>query len=69
MAALFNSPSLPAIPAPPSVPSVGTPSVSTAASDAAAQRATAQGRASTYYTDLQTQRRAQSNAQRTLEMA
>lgn len=69
MAALFNPPQLPAIPAPPPVPTVSTPSVTKAASDAVKKQAQAQGRASTYLTDLTRQRTPQPNAQRALGRA
>ena len=70
MAALFSPPSLPAIPPPPPVPTaISTPSVSKAGSDAVKKQAIAQGRASTYLTNLMDQRTAQPNAQRYLGAA
>lgn len=69
MAALFAAPNLPTPPTPPAPPTISDPAVTKASSDAVDKQAMAQGRASTYLTDLQTQRTAQPNAQRYLGMA
>lgn len=69
MAALFSAPNLPTPPIPPSPPTISDPSVSKAGESAVKKQAMAQGRASTYLTDMQTQRTAQPNAQRYLGMA
>ena len=69
MAALFNPPTIPAVPTLPPMPAVTTPSVQRAAADAVKKQAQAQGRASTYLTDLQTQRTAEPSRQRVLGTA
>ena len=69
MAALFAAPKLPAIPAAPPVPTLSTPAVQQASTDATKQAALMQGRASTYLTDPETQRKPQVNAQRYLGLA
>ena len=66
MGGLFSPPSLPPVSAPPPVPTLDTASVQASASDEVKKRAMAQGRASTYLTETQSQRTAQPSAQRTL---
>jgi len=66
MAALFAAPSLPTVPTPPPAPSISTGTVQQAGAEELKKRQQAQGRASTFLTDPQTQREAQPNAQRYL---
>lgn len=66
MAALFNPPTIPSVPTLPPMPSISTPSVQRASEDAVKSRAMAEGRASTYLTDPQTQRTADPSHQRVL---
>ncbi len=66
MGGLFETQTLPPIPTLPPMPSISTPAVQQASEDEGKKRAMAQGRASTYLTDLQTQRTASPSRQRVL---
>jgi hypothetical protein len=63
MSGLFGAPKLPAVPTPPPAPSMSDPAIQQAMADEQRTRQAAGGRASTYLTNPQTQRVAQTNQQ------
>lgn len=64
MGGLFDTATRPPIPTLPPMPSIRAPAVQTASDEAVTSRAIAQGKASTYLTDLQAQRTADPSRQR-----
>lgn len=66
MSAMFGAPKLPAVPTPPAAPTMSDPAVQKAAADEQLSRQQAEGRASTFLTNPQTQRKAEKSMQQTL---